>query len=185
VLRVFLDTEFTDFIQCDLISIGLCAESGETFYGENLDFDQRLSSDFVKANVYPHLKASQFGKRRLELSARLWQWLDELPCDKVEVYVDYQTDWDLLLDLLEDEHPKLMPCVNVFNALAAPALVKSSLSGPGDFTRIYDEARKVFYAEFLQYFIDTKEPQHHALSDAKANCRGYFAALHHLQPPTY
>lgn len=30
-MRVFVDTEFTDFIDCDLISMGLVADDGREF----------------------------------------------------------------------------------------------------------------------------------------------------------
>lgn len=33
-MMVFLDTEFTDFIDIRLISVGLAAEGGRTCYGE-------------------------------------------------------------------------------------------------------------------------------------------------------
>lgn len=33
-LKVFIDTEFTDFLDPRLISLGLAAESGEGSYGE-------------------------------------------------------------------------------------------------------------------------------------------------------
>lgn len=173
---MFLDTEFTDFVACDLISIGLKAETGEEFYGENLDFNGNLSSDFVRDNIYPLLNPEVHGKKRVELSARLWQWLDELPCDKVEIYTDYGTDWSLMFGLLEDHHPKLMGPVDIFSKLGAQCLVTSALSGPDGFSRAFEQLRKKFYEEFLNHFMETKEIQHHALSDARANLRGYLAA---------
>lgn len=50
-LRLFVDTEFTDFANCDLISIGLVSSQGHVFYGENLDFDRSKSSQFAKDNI--------------------------------------------------------------------------------------------------------------------------------------
>ncbi|SFJ84850.1 protein of unknown function [Paraburkholderia megapolitana] len=38
-MRIFVDTEFTDFIDCDLISIALVADDGREFYAERNDFD--------------------------------------------------------------------------------------------------------------------------------------------------
>jgi hypothetical protein len=32
-LRVFIDTEFTDFFDPDLVSLGMAADSGGKFYG--------------------------------------------------------------------------------------------------------------------------------------------------------
>ncbi|CAB3809093.1 hypothetical protein LMG28614_06950 [Paraburkholderia ultramafica] len=39
-MRVFVDTEFTDFIDCELVSIALVADDGREFYGERSDYDR-------------------------------------------------------------------------------------------------------------------------------------------------
>ena len=183
--RVFLDTEFTDFLACELISVGLKAETGEEFYGENLDFNDALSSDFVRANIYPLLDRAKYGMKELELSARLWQWLDELPYDKVEIYADYQTDWDLLQNLLRDEHPKLMPPTNLFAKIGTQCLISSALAGPEGFVGAHKQALTLFNVEFLNHFFETGETQHHALSDARANCRGFLAVERSLGQAAY
>lgn len=47
--NVFIDTEFTDFLDPQLISIGLVAESGEEFYAE-LPYDiKRLLRNYFKS----------------------------------------------------------------------------------------------------------------------------------------
>lgn len=176
LIRVFLDTEFTDFIQCDLISIGLKAETGEEFYGENLDFNKKLSSDFVCANIYPLLDATKHGMKELELSARLWQWFEDLPGDKVEIYFDYQMDWELMCALLRGRHPKLVAPVNIFAKLGMQCITASAMAGPDGFTKAHTRMRLTFYDAFLKHFQETGERQHHALSDARANLRGYLAA---------
>ena len=54
-MKIFIDTEFTDFGNAiSLISIGLAAEDGRTFYGEGNDFQRSLCSGFVRACVLPH-----------------------------------------------------------------------------------------------------------------------------------
>ncbi len=37
IMRVFVDCEFTDFIECELISLALVADDGREFYGERSD----------------------------------------------------------------------------------------------------------------------------------------------------
>ena len=37
--RYFIDTEFTDFQRCQLISVAVVGENGDEFYGERTDFD--------------------------------------------------------------------------------------------------------------------------------------------------
>lgn len=54
-MRIFIDTEFTDLVDLDLISIGLVAESGAEFYGERSDFDREKCNDFGKEFVLPQL----------------------------------------------------------------------------------------------------------------------------------
>lgn len=56
-MKIFIDTEFTDFGDAmSLISFGLSAEDGLTFYGERNDFQRSLCSDFVRACVLPQLR---------------------------------------------------------------------------------------------------------------------------------
>lgn len=54
-VHVYVDTEFTDFLDCELISIGLVADDGREFYGERSDFEQSSCSEFVRAAVLPQL----------------------------------------------------------------------------------------------------------------------------------
>lgn len=174
--RVFVDTEFTDFIGTDLISIGLKADTGEEFYGENLDFNRKLSSQFVVDTVYPLLNPEQYGMRKLELAARVGQWLEDLPSPTIEVFVDYPTDWELLCDLLRDDVPKSPSCFNLFSSLTASCLCEAAKVGDNSFGRRFEQARTEFYREFLLHFQETGDIQHHALADARANLRGFLAA---------
>lgn len=50
--KVFFDTEFTGLHQnTTLISIGLVAETGETFYAELTDYDESQVDDWIRENV--------------------------------------------------------------------------------------------------------------------------------------
>lgn len=145
-LKVFIDTEFTDFVDPDLISLGMVAESGEEFYGE-VPFSDRKCSQFVREVVLgllgqiPH---SSY-KSHYRLARAVVQWLelvrhrDQL----VEICVDAQIDWDLFNLVLGDQVP---PWVRL---------------------------RHVGYNinELLRYEYHKKNglPEHHALNDAKAN----------------
>lgn len=53
-LKVFLDTEYTNFHAPGLISIGLVAETGEEAYFE-VQYDASECSEFVRAVVVPLL----------------------------------------------------------------------------------------------------------------------------------
>jgi hypothetical protein len=54
-MRLFVDTEFTDFINCDLISIALAADDGREFYGERSDYDDASCTAFVREAVIAQL----------------------------------------------------------------------------------------------------------------------------------
>jgi hypothetical protein len=51
-----LDTEFTDFIDCDLISVGMVSEDGQhEFYVERSDYQTQWCNQFVRSAVLPQL----------------------------------------------------------------------------------------------------------------------------------
>jgi hypothetical protein len=175
-LRLFIDTEFTDFVNTELISIGIAASNGAEFYGENLDFNSKLSSDFVKANIYPLLTPKSHGMKRTELAARLGCWLDELPCKNFIVTIDYATDWTLMHGLLDEKvHPKMLTVQNVFDEMCAWANKQIEIMNgdPHDWQQMYNRLQNNFAFGIQEYFARTKEIPHHALSDAKANREGY------------
>ena len=190
-IRAFIDSEFTDFRNRDLISLGLVAETGETFYGENLDYFKLSCSDFVKQHVIPLCNFAKFGMRRAELSAKAWEWLNELNADKVDIIIDYTGDWELLMELFNHQkHPKLNKHpTNIFTPAAVSfqnhknLAVLNALTGANEanYKLIAAEAQIIYNNEFDQYFIDTGEIQHHALSDAKANARGFNAMMEYIK----
>lgn len=56
-MKVFFDTEFTELRQdAKLISIGLIADDGRTFYAESNEYKREDLSDWHIENVYNHLK---------------------------------------------------------------------------------------------------------------------------------
>ena len=57
ITKIFFDTEFTGLHKnTTLISIGLIAESGETFYAELDDYDKSQVNDWIQENVISKLK---------------------------------------------------------------------------------------------------------------------------------
>ncbi|MGH8190976.1 MAG: hypothetical protein ACREP2_05975, partial [Rhodanobacteraceae bacterium] len=100
-MRVYLDTEFTDWDDpdTDLISIALVAEDGREFYAECTDFDPRKCTNFVTIEVLPLLGAP--GVLRGDtatLKRAVLVWLAGIP--EPEIAVDYDGDWRLLARLL-------------------------------------------------------------------------------------
>lgn len=108
ILNVFIDTEFTDFLDPDLISLGMAAESGEEFYGE-VPYADHKCSQFVREGVLdllgqiPHA----YYNSHYELACAVVQWL-ELVRNKdqvVNICVDAQIDWDLFSHALDYRVP--------------------------------------------------------------------------------
>ena len=54
-MRLFVDTEFTDLLDCELLSIGIVSEDGREFYGERSDVDLARCGDFGRVAVLPQL----------------------------------------------------------------------------------------------------------------------------------
>ncbi len=109
----FLDTEFTDLLHPQLLSLGLVALVGRQHYGE-LDLttaggQARLQacSDFVRhagvIDQWGHVPRS--AGTELELGRRAGEWLLELAREsgtRVEVAYDYATDYELLEVAIRD-----------------------------------------------------------------------------------
>jgi len=148
-MRLFLDTEFTDFIDCELLSIGIVSEDGREFYGERNDVDLTRCSDFARVAVLPQLgHASDFVGSEDELSAALKKWLEQFkPLAPVLVSVDYPMDWELFTYLVRDA-----------DLLTMPSWIK------GQSIRDAMDPRDV-----EQYWTLHGRSAHHALHDARAN----------------
>ncbi|GAB2871660.1 hypothetical protein GCM10027093_04120 [Paraburkholderia jirisanensis] len=117
-MRVFVDTEFTDFLDCDLISVALVSEDGREFYGERSDYDAASCSAFVREAVLPQLgRDPRCVFRRDALCEALRTWLDTFEHETERwLCFDYGGDWELLCDLL-DGPPAGWQAVNVAGLL--------------------------------------------------------------------
>ncbi|MDR3413583.1 MAG: 3'-5' exoribonuclease [Formivibrio sp.] len=151
-MLVFLDTEFTDFIDFELISIGMVSEDGQhELYLEVQDFDRSKCNSFVQSAVWPQLGRMNDAKvTKAELQSRLRSWFATLPCH-VTLACDSQHDRDLLADALDGEWPE-------------------NLQGWFDFRPMIDVG--IFNRAIAHYHTPDK-PWHHALYDAQAHRAGW------------
>lgn len=142
--RYFIDTEFTDFNQCQLISVAIVGENGYEFYGERTDFDQALCNDFVRTVVLPQLgqhvgRAMPFDRLREAIR----EWIRGIPNDSGPVLCyDYETDLNLFRHLLGGPLP--------------PGWRAEDIAGSRNRDRRAD------------YYV-RHGGEHHALHDARAN----------------
>ena len=111
-MKIFFDTEFTGLHKnTELISIGLIAENGNTFYGEITNYDKSQVDNWIQENVINNLKYNghhiiEETKESYEISMNfedvsfaLNKWLKQF--DEVEWVSDVcHYDMVLLIDLL-------------------------------------------------------------------------------------
>lgn len=105
-MRLFLDTEFTTLAPgAKLISVAVVDEDENFFYAELTDtYTLKDCSDFVKENVLPFLKGSQYAMTEYDCKLALCKWIEErnVPC----IICTDAPSWDLPLFM-----PLLKPCV--------------------------------------------------------------------------
>jgi len=145
IMRAFIDTEFTDFVEMGLISIGIVTEKGDEFYAE-LPVNVADCNEFVKETVVPLLGqiAGAHCSSIAELRSRLEIWLSQF--DKVCICYDYFGDFALLLEIFDNNQPASIICANVRE-------------------KINQEKREEFFAR--------EGMRHNALFDARANLFAY------------
>lgn len=155
-MLLFLDCEFTDFIDCELISLAMVSEDGQhEFYGERIDYDRSRCSSFVHEAVIPLL--GQFPNARYncrQLTLQLWKWFDTLPRE-VQLASDSTHDRDLLWDAFGEGLP-----VNLDKSVF-------------DLRPLIDTT--VFNEAVCSYHGQPNQPWHHALHDARAHRAGWLA----------
>ena len=107
---IFFDTEFTDFTNPQLLSLGMVTHDGREFYAE-LDCRDpgngavfARAGDFVRSNVL-----SQWGRIpgavMPQIGERAGDWLHALAeeaCQPLILCFDFRTDYELLKRSLED-----------------------------------------------------------------------------------
>ncbi len=143
--KIFIDTEFTDFIDIHLISIAMVAQSGEEFYAE-VPYPDSSCNAFVRETVIPLLGRIQDTSCAVEdLCVKMTTWLRIVrPLEEdVEICFDYQSDWDLFSSALDYRVPPWCQA----------RMINRNIN------------------ELLRYKFhkDNNLPEHHALYDAQAN----------------
>ncbi len=110
-MKIFFDTEFTGLHQnTTLISIGMIAENGHTFYAELTDFDSSQVDEWLERNVIanlvlPEIIASSGGYIALDVRGNteavgiaIIEWLSQF--DSVEMWSDCLAyDWVLFCQI--------------------------------------------------------------------------------------
>ena len=91
-MKIFMDTEYIeDGKTIDLISIGMVRDDGAEYYAQSADCDLNRASDWVKANVFPHLNRNFLP--RLTIAREVLEFCGKNP-EFWAYYADY--DWVVL-----------------------------------------------------------------------------------------
>ena len=94
--RIYFDTEFfEDGRTIDLLAIGLVRDDGGTYYAEPSETDHSRASEWVQANVLPHLTGPV--KPRKQIAQEIVEFVGDDP-EFWAWYADY--DWVALCQLL-------------------------------------------------------------------------------------
>jgi hypothetical protein len=146
-LLLFFDTEFTDFKDMDLISIGIVSQDLHEFYAENSEYNKAWCNDFVKSEVLTKLQGGEYAMPYGQLKEKLQIWISDLleEYSSVMFVFDYSGDWFLLGELLID-YPQ-----------------RDKVRGQKDDLE----------AGIELYFMHDRSNEHHALHDAKALFNGF------------
>ena len=160
-MLIFFDTEFTDLHrEAKLISIGLIAEDGRTFYAELSDtYQHKDCGDFAREVVLQLLEGGEMRMPFHHLSLRLGNWIESF-----EVPVKLATDslaWDWPWIESIFKIPETWPA----NLDGKPLLLTMN------YLVDYDQ----FETAIEQAFNDGLR-RHHSLDDAKANRMGWISA---------
>lgn len=195
-MRFFIDTEFSDLSDtAELISLGAIAETGETYYREVAPLPSPLS-DFVKAEVAPHLEGGAAAVSLRDLEASFVAWLSHWPTATLVM----DSDWDVFIlrktfTTKASREPGClelqgMPTVTAHVSQLGTAAVSEQVSQVGTLenrTALKQVALRLdttYEGDGLVAYFDTlykleREPgfrKHHALDDAKAMRAAILAA---------
>ena len=168
-MRVYLDTEFTQFTQPHLISIGFAADDGREFYAAVKSIPLHQCSAFVREIVLPiiqHWPSATLDRRELRQS--LQQWLNE-SAEPLEIVCDFATDAELLLELIDGQTALDPRAFNIASVTVLSAVQCEQITPAVD-----------------RYFTEPRQwPRHHALEDARAlrhACAGFDFANSFVSP---
>lgn len=180
--KVFFDTEFTGLHQhTTLVSIGLIAESGESFYAELDDYDGGQVNDWIRDNVINNLRLKQkglmvtgnkseyYGGKR-QLASYLAIWFHQF--DQTEMWSDCLSyDWVLFCQIFG--HAFSIPKNIYYIPFDICTLFKASGIDPDisreDFAghKTYTDCGGIFDMTIDEVALWGKNQKHNALWDAK------------------
>lgn len=158
-MLIFLDTEFDNFVDREMLSIGMVtSDKKHEFYAERTDYQLKQCSEFVRKEILPLFDKSGLVGTKEEIGRKVIDWIIGLPYSEIVIVIDYHGDWQILGDLLPSVPMKLKRSPVYLQALT-------------------DFAPQVAARGLENYFEKIDKRRHHALVDAKANRHSWLAAV--------
>jgi hypothetical protein len=181
---LFIDTEFSDFVEKKLVSIALVSLN-EKFYAENTTVQAKECSVFVQEHIFPLLNGGIYAKNYKDLACSLYEWLEMMPENTV-IVGDYQGDWTIMTRLLTEGDTRGLPAnikgfENVFMLLAQELANHYHVHTLARHEKQAKEVDQVFNKWIEKWLIDNDKIAHHALDDAQANCYAYYQTLNFIK----
>lgn len=156
---IFIDTEFTDFEHKELISLGMINyNTKEEYYAEVLDFNDDLSSLFVRENIYPLLEYNKYGRFKGDIKEEAGKWLEKFNNSIIV------SDWSGDIKILRKS-------VNVPKSVGGMVFPFDLVFSSFDFfaDEDYGIIQEMFADGVDCFFSESNLNRHHALVDVRAN----------------
>ncbi len=163
---IFFDTEFDNFADLGLISIGFYSDCGNyNLYLENLDFKLNRCSDFVKQNIIPKLDNQKYGVQQTELKDKFYNWIKGIPDEHLLFLTDYSGDLKIFWKhFYSYELPKKITTQHMYDRFSFLLKHNNMMEKHNYFMDIFN--RNLSKEE-------DKKLIHHSFADAKANMKAW------------
>jgi 3' exoribonuclease, RNase T-like len=179
-INLFIDTEFTDFKDPELISIALVKNEMEYLYLESSSFTKNKCSAFVNKNVLPLMNSTPIPLDEIKIQVN--DWLNSHDADEIIILGDWPGDMKFLTPLLEKKTP-VAGFVNIFDFFYDCSNKKIHHNHPANIRKEYDKMGARFSGLVKKWFYENKKKEHHALDDAIANFEAFNETMEKLYDP--
>ena len=165
-MRYFFDTEFIeDGRTIDLLSIGVVAEDGRTFYAENIEADASKASEWVIKNVF--LKLGMFNSK----------------LDPGHATIKSEIARDLVAFIGDDPDPEFWAYYGAYDWVALCQLFGTMMDLPAHWPKhVMDLKQLALDAPLL---VQPEHVKHHALADAAWTMSAYNDLMRRAEEEVY
>ena len=147
-MKYFYDTEFIeDGKTIDLISIGIIAEDGRTYYAISNEFDESKASEWVKENVIQQIRDSKYQQK--------WISKEQIKKDVVE--------------FIGEDKPEFWAYYADYDHVALCQLFGTMMDLPKNFPMYTRDIKQLCDSKGNPRLPEQKTTEHNALEDAKWN----------------